>query len=383
MKLGYKRAILGGLGSLMLCLLVAASASAQGAAPAKKVLLAEDVYKNIQVLRGVPENQFLATMGSIAAGLAVNCSYCHDESTWDTYAKDTPNKQMARKMMLMMSSINQSYFASKRMVTCWTCHRGSEHPSVTPVLEEVYGAPPPDEPDSLMEPAEGGPSVNQVLDKYLQAIGGAQKAAAITSFTAKGTYQGFAELDKVPMEIYAKAPEERTTVIHRLDGVWTTTTDGSQGWVSEPGRPVPLLDLTGLFLDGVNVDAQMSFPAQIKTYFSSMRVGFPSSINDKKVQLVQGLSAGKSVVNLYFDDESGLLVRLVRFTDEPLGQSPTEMDYGDYRLVAGVKMPFQITATWLDGRAKMALTQIQPNVAIDAAKFGNPGQPVLTNANKK
>ena len=146
----------------------------------------------------------------------------------------------------------------------------------------MYGAPPPDELKPLMPPAEGAPSVNQILDKYIQAIGGAQKAAAIKSFTAKGTYQGFAELDKVPVEVYAKDTKQRTTVIHRLDGVWTTTTDGNQGWVSEPGRPVPLLDLTGLFLDGVNVDAQLSFPAGIKTYFTSMRVGFRRRSMTKK-----------------------------------------------------------------------------------------------------
>ena len=378
MKPGYMRAVLGGLGSLALCLLAVASASAQGAAPAKKPLLAEDVYKNIQVLRGVPENQFLATMGSIAAGLAVNCSYCHDESSWDAYSKDTANKQMARKMIVMMGSINQSYFANKRMVTCWTCHRGNEHPSVTPVLEDVYGSPPPSEPDTLMAAADGGPTVNQILDKYLQAIGGAQKAAAITSFTAKGTYQGFAELDKVPIEIYAKAPEQRTTVVHRLDGVWTTTTNGSEGWASEPGRPVPLLELTWQFLDAANIDGQLSFPAQIKQSFTDMRVGFPSTIDDKKVNMIQGMSGGKSLINLYFDDQTGLLVRQVRFTNNPLGQSPTQVDYADYRLVAGDKMPFRLTSTWLDGRAKMELTQIQPNVAIDAARFGNPGPPVLT-----
>jgi hypothetical protein len=91
--------------------------------------------------------------------------------------------------------------------------------------------------------------------------------------------------------------------------------------------------------------------------------------------VVQGISAGGTAVTFYFDSKTGLLVRQVRYTDSRIGRIPTQTDYSDYRDVAGVKMPFQLTITWLDGRSTIALTSIQANVPIDAAKFAKPAPP--------
>src|SRR5438105_102541 len=184
-------------------------------APAQKELLAEDVYKNIQVLRGTPENQFLATMGFFSASIGESCEFCHDdESSWAGYAKDNAHKQTARKMILMMNAINQSYFGGSRKLTCYSCHRGTDLPKVTPNLAEQYGAPVVEEPDVITEQAEGEPSAEQILDKYIQALGGAQRLASITSFSAKGTYQGYAEIEKSLIEIMAQAPRQRVAIIH-------------------------------------------------------------------------------------------------------------------------------------------------------------------------
>src|ERR1700745_1400133 len=107
------------------------------AAPAQKELMAEDVYKNIQVLKGTPENQFLSTMGFFSASIGESCEFCHDdESSWAGYAKDNEHKQTARKMILMMNAINKSYFGGARKLTCYSCHRGTDFPEVTPNLAE-------------------------------------------------------------------------------------------------------------------------------------------------------------------------------------------------------------------------------------------------------
>jgi photosynthetic reaction center cytochrome c subunit len=345
---------------------------AQGA-PAQKELMAEDVYKNLQVLRGIPENQFLSTMGFFSASIGESCEFCHDDETsWAGYAKDNEHKQTARKMVLMMNAINKSYFGGARKLTCYSCHRGTDFPKVTPNLAEQYSAPVVEQPDVITEQAEGEPSADQILDKYIQALGGAQRLAAINSFIAKGTYQGYAELEKSPIEIMAKAPGQRTTVIHTSNGDWTTSYDGRVGWVAEPGRPVPLLELTGQFLESVKVDADLAFPGRIKQNFTQWRVGYASTVNDRDVEVVQGTSSGDFPVKLYFDKESGLLLRQVRYTNSPVGLNPTQTDYEDYRDVSGVKMPFRLTTTWTDGRATTELSQIQANVPVDAAKFGKP-----------
>jgi photosynthetic reaction center cytochrome c subunit len=344
--------------------------------PGKKELMAEDVYKNIQVLRGIPENQFLATMGFFSASIGESCEFCHDdESSWAGYAKDNEHKQTARKMILMMNAINKGYFGGARKLTCYSCHRGTDFPKVTPDLAQQYSAPVVDEPDVIGEQAAGEAPADQILDKYIQALGGAQRLGGITSFVAKGTYQGYAEVNKSPIEIMAKAPGQRVTIIYTSNGNWTTTYDGRTGWVAEPGRPVPLLELTGEFLEAVKADAELAFPGRIKESFSNWRVGFSTTINDREVEVVQGNSGGSFPVKLYFDKESGLLVRQVRYTNSPVGLNPTQIDYSDYREVSGVKMPFRWTTTWTDGRAVTEVAGIQTNVAIEAGKFGKPAAP--------
>ncbi|PYU29283.1 MAG: hypothetical protein DMG32_00495 [Acidobacteria bacterium] len=344
--------------------------------PAQKELMAEDVYKNIQVLRGIPENQFLATMGFFSASIGESCEFCHDdESSWAGYAKDNAHKQTARKMVLMMNAINKSYFGGSRKLTCYSCHRGTDLPKVTPNLAEQYSAPVVEEPDVITDQAAGEPPAERILDKYIQALGGAQRLASITSVSAKGTYQGYAEIEKSPIEIMAKAPGQRVTIIHTSNGDWTTTYDGRAGWVAEPGRPVPLLELTGQFLEAVKVDADLAFPARIKQSFSEGRVGYLTTINDREVEVVQGDSGGIFPVKLYFDKESGLLVRQVRYTNSPVGLNPTQIDYTDYRDVSGVKMPFRWTTTWTDGRSSTELSEVKANLPIDAAKFAKPAAP--------
>ena len=94
------------------------------------------------------------------------------------------------------------------------------------------------------------------------------------------------------------------------------------------------------------------------------------------MQVVQGMTARKSPVKLYFDAETGLLLRVVRYTDSPVGRNPTQIDYSDYRDVAGIKMPFHVTTTWTDGRSSVDLTAVQQNVPVDAARFAKPAPPV-------
>jgi len=359
--------------------LLCAGAAAAQPGPEQKPLMAEDVFKNVKVLRGIPVNEFMTTMGFFSASLGENCTYCHVEESggsWAKYADDNANKQVARRMIAMVTAINKSYFGGRRMLTCYSCHRGGERPRVTPNLAELYGPPLLDEPDQV-QAAPGAPPADQILDKYLQALGGVANLNRLTSFTAKGTYQGYADTEKRVIEIFAKAPAQRTTIVHTGNGDSTTVFDGRTGWTLTPAtdRPVPFLALSGQDLDAARLDAQLAFPAGIRQVLSEWRVGFPSIINDRDVQVVQGMTPAKSTVKLYFDKESGLLVRQVRYSDSPVGLNPTQIDYSDYRDIAGVKMPFRWTVTWLDGRANIALTELQPNAPIDAAKFNRPARP--------
>ena len=346
-----------------------------------KPQMAEEVFTNVQLLRGIPVKEFMGTMGFFAAATGMNCVQCHVEESsgsWARYADDTPLKRTARAMIGMMNAINKSYFGGRRVVTCYSCHRGGTRPEVIPDLAVQYGEPVLREPDEILRQAPGAPSADQVFDKYIQALGGAQRVAGLTSFTAQGSYQGYDDFEKYPVEIYAKAPGQRTTIVHGDSGDSTTTYNGRAGWMAAPDTttPVPVLPLTGDDLAGAKVEAELSFPARVKQALNDWRVGLPTTIDGRDVLVVQGRTgAGRPPLKLYFDADSGLLVRLVRYTDTPVGSIPTQIDYADYRDVSGIKMAFKWTTTWTDGRSVTELSSVQMNVPVGAGMFAQPAPP--------
>src|SRR6202521_5478983 len=221
MKLRSRSTVVRASGTAVACLLGVAVAGGQarpGGQPTgtEKPQMAEEVFKNVQVLKGIPVDQFMGTMGFFSASLGLNCTDCHvDESggNWARYADDNALKQTARRMMQMVNALNRSSFGGRQVVTCNTCHRGNRRPNVMPSLALLYATPPPDEPGEPFEQAPGQPRADQVLDRYIQAIGGADRLASITSLVAKGMYQGFDDVDKSAVEIFGKAPGQRSTII--------------------------------------------------------------------------------------------------------------------------------------------------------------------------
>src|SRR5205823_5079271 len=144
--------------------------------------MAEDVFKDVQILKGMPVDQFMGTMGFFSASLGLNCTDCHVEESggdWARYADNTALKQTARRMMLMVNGINQTNFGGRQVVTCDTCHGGAKRPNVMPSLALLYSSPPPVEPGEPFRQAAGQPSADQILDKYLQALGGPERLAKL------------------------------------------------------------------------------------------------------------------------------------------------------------------------------------------------------------
>jgi photosynthetic reaction center cytochrome c subunit len=159
-----------------------------------------------------------------------------------------------------------------------------------------------------------------------------------------------------------------------------TVFDGRSGWIAAPHRPVAVLALGGADLDGLRLDAELAFPSRIRQVAGQWRTGAATVIDEREVQPVQGTGSGGALVTLYFDSESGLLVRQVRSVPSPVGRLPTQIDYADYRDVAGVKLPFRWTVTWLDGKDAVELEEVRPNVALDAGRFARPQPSVATPA---
>jgi photosynthetic reaction center cytochrome c subunit len=346
------------------------------AAAAQRPQMAEEVFKSVQLLKGVPVDEFMDTMGFFSASTNLNCIDCHGAAAgggWEHYADETAMKAKARKMMLMVQALNRDNFGGTPFVTCYTCHHGDMRPADTPSLAVQYSSPTIDPNEmEVTRQAAGAPSADEIFAKCIQALGGAQRLAGVTSFIAKGTYNGYdTEFEDVPIEIYAKAPDQRSTVIHFRSGDSVTSFDGRDGWIYEADKPVPLIQLTGGELDGARVDVSIAFPARLKQVRATWQVG-NTSIDDRRVFIVEGTGGSPQPVKLYFDRDSGLLVRQVRYVQLRIGRVPAQFDYDDYREVAGVKIPFKVVATWVDGRSTTKLMEVQANVPIDGSRFAKP-----------
>ena len=346
-------------------------AQGQAQAPAS-VPTSDQVFKNIQVLKGIPVDQFMDAMGMFSSSLGYDCSSCHAQEIHTdraAFATTTPLITRARQMIAMMNSINEANFGGRPRVTCYTCHRTSPTPDDVPSLAAQY-ADLVDEPNSMTLVRSRTVTPDQVFAKYMQALGGAQKVMALTSLSARGSYGGFNTGGAdIPIEINARAPNQRMQIVRAPDAENVKVYNGQKAWVAEGWRPLPLMELTAGNLEGARIEALTLFPATLKDSFTGWQVG-TAAIDDKPVQVLQGRS-GAMPVNFYFDD-AGLLVRTVRWNRTPVGTVPTQTDFSDYRDVAGVKIPFKTVITWTDGQNTIALNQVQANVPMDAAKFAVP-----------
>jgi len=336
--------------------------------------MSDTVFKNVQVLKGIPADEFMDAMGMFSSSLGYDCVSCHSPEIYksrDAFAIATPTIQRARGMIGMVNAINRSYFAGEPRVSCFTCHHGSDRPEFVPNLALQYGEIVFD-PNAMPIVPDRQPAVDQVFEKYLQALGGRERLSAMTSFSAKGTYEGSntGAGSLFPLEIFVKAPNQRAQIIHGPDGDGFKTYDGRSAWAAERWRPLPLMALTGGNLDGARLEAIAWFPTGIRQAFAQWQSS-NTRIDDRLVQILQGSNPGGPPVNFYFDT-SGLLMRIVRWNRTAVGTVPTQIDYSDYRDVSGVKVPFRTVVRWTDGTDSFVLSEVTANVAIDASRFNRP-----------
>ncbi|HUO32519.1 MAG TPA: c-type cytochrome [Bryobacteraceae bacterium] len=347
--------------STALALLFCVPAHSQPAGAAKT---AEQVFKNIQALKGTPAGQLIPTMQFMAASLGVECEFCHVEHQFA--ADDKPEKRTARAMISMTLAINKDNFHGHLEVSCFTCHRGDHHPVGTPPVatsdeaEHANEAPHADTGATL--------TADQILEKYVAAVGGAEALHKISSREEKGKimFGGQGE----PIELFAKAPDKRMSITHSSRGDSITAFDGQVGWLGSTGRPAR--EMSGQEAEAARLDADFYFPTRIKEIFTSFRVGHPDTIGDRSVNTLICMRQGQPPVRLYFDQSTGLLVRMVRYTETPVGRSPTQIDYADYREQDGVKIPFRWTLARTNGRFTIQMESVKQNVPIDDAKFAQP-----------
>jgi len=360
---------------IVICIAIMAEAQ-QPAAPEGKT--AEQTYKNIQVLQGTPVNVFLPEMRLFEAALGVDCNYCHLEE--DRSKDDREAKQTARKMIAMVTEINKN-FGGRSVVTCYTCHRGNVTPVGVPMFPVVERTD-LDEEETSKAPAPNFPSVDQILSKYAQAIGGEQAARKITSRKITATQNiPTAVGGRVPVdgqvEIYQKAPNLVLNVYHTDKFTISDGFDGASSWAQNV-RGIVTND-SGIDLARAKRSADFYLGLDFKSEYTRLTVTGTEKINNRDAYVMVGIVPGAGPDRLYFDTGTGLLLRRLTLQPTPFGSTPTEIDYDDYRDAgAGVKVPFVIRITPGSAGSVLAVSttirvqKVEENAAPDSSKFVKP-----------
>jgi photosynthetic reaction center cytochrome c subunit len=328
--------------------------------------MAEDVFKNIQFFKGVPSDQLIPAMRFMAESLGVECSYCHVQDHFDK--DDKKPKQTARQMMRMMSAINKTNFDGNREVTCYSCHRGSPKPEATPTVRDERPPKPVQAEASAESLTADLPTAGQLIDNYIQALGGAAAIERITSRKEEGTITSGGKT--IGVEVLARDPDKLAFVRHAAAGDNITAFDGHDGWFRMPGHPVR--EMHGAELEAARADADLHFALHIKQSFAELRLEYPESVGDREAYVIAATRPGQPPTKFFFDEQSGLLVRVSRYADSPLGLDLTQIDYSDYRDTGGVRIPFRWTMAQPGERSTVQIDHVEENVPIDDARFARP-----------
>jgi photosynthetic reaction center cytochrome c subunit len=362
-----------------------APAQSQAVTAAQQEKTTEQVQKNIKVLNGLPQSQLIPVMNFFSASLGVRCNFCHvnNNGVWAFDSDDKPEKETAREMVRMVLSINKTTFKGGVEVSCYTCHRGQTNPAGLPTLPLPLPSPRPSAPANPSGPGAAPaaqatpasspamPSADEILNKYITAIGGQAAIDKLKTRVMKGniTTSGGQTLT---YEIAQAAPDRAYEIFVSQRGTMERAVNGAMGWERNPQG---LHDLAGQQLTDLKTSLQLFRNLRLKEQYVSLRLGRKDKIGEREVYVLTGTTADKKRERLFFDAENGLLLRRVTYTETMIGTIPEQTDFEDYREVEGVKMPFIVRLSSVDVGNPVStrtFTEIKLNVAVDDSKFNKP-----------
>jgi photosynthetic reaction center cytochrome c subunit len=372
-RLVSQRRIGGAVGLVAIAALFGFAQQAQP--PAGQVRTADQQFKNIQVLKGFPANQLVQSMHVIESSLGVDCEYCHDAK--DRSKDDLEPKRTARKMISMVLEINKSTFNGEQVVTCYTCHHGSTKPVSTIVLP--IPNPMVEQPKSQ---APNLPSVEQILSKYVQALGGEQAIRNVSTRVIKATRDiptgpGGEIPTPAQIEIDQKAPNLTVTMSRTEKFTLAEGFDGMAAWAQTVAGVVT--NLPSPDQERAGRAADLYEPLNLKNEYTRMEVRGIDKIRDHDAYLIVGFPRGDTPEQLFFDTQTGMLVARKTVISTFFGDNPVEVYFDDYRDTgSGVKIPFSIFMIPGSSRSEMwtsstmRIETVQDNVRLENVKFVRP-----------
>lgn len=216
-------------------------------------------------------------------------------------------------------------------------------------------------------------SVDEILEKYVQAIGGRAALQKITSRVSKGTFE-LSSLAGVKgtLEAYEKAPNLEVATL-TFPGIGTAAQgfDGKVAWELEPDSGV-VHDKAGLELAAARRSAEFYEEIKLKELFPRMILKGVEKVGVRKAYVIEALPEVGNPERFYFDTQTGLLIRKDSVEEGDAGKRSVEEYYDDYRAVDGVKMPFRVHQISPGTDLTIKLSEVKQNVHIDDAKFNKP-----------
>ncbi len=333
---------------------------------------AEEVYKNIKVFKGLPASRLLPTMHFIEASLGADCGDCHVHDKvkgWEFDSDAKPGKKKARKMIEMMNDINEHHFMGHQEVTCYTCHRGKFNPQTVPALLTLP-LKTEERKDEDIKVANRLNTAGDIIAKYLKAIGGKDAYQKITSLKFEGSTLN-EEGKEMPVTIYQKAPDKLLMVTQNHWGELSRGYNGEIGWFKAgqredkvDGDNLNLLKDAAEFYKNINIDKD----------YSNLRLSDIVVVDGDTAYEVKGTLSAYLNDKLYFDVNTGLLIRRIEYDNTPLGNLQVQTDYKDYRNVDGVLIPFTVHTAGYETNQTTNFTNITANREIADNIFDMPAK---------
>lgn len=216
-------------------------------------------------------------------------------------------------------------------------------------------------------------TAEEIIEKSIQATGGREAAAKMTSLVAKGSMEIVAMGGTAVTEMYSKAPDKRVSIT-TVDGYGEVKQgyDGKIAWSAEPQNGV--VDVAGDNLVATRRDSQFNGELRWKELYPKAEVTGTEKIGDRACWIVKLTpAAGKPVIRSY-DAETFLLTKVLTTTDSPQGPAEVTVVMSEYRDIGnGTKMPHTMKITLPGiGDLIMRYKEYLYNVEIDDAKFAKP-----------
>jgi len=227
------------------------------------------------------------------------------------------------------------------------------------------------EASSPSGPAAASPSVDEVLEKYVKALGGKEAIEKLRSRLLKGSFDIEAANLSGSFESLAKAPNKSATHISIQGfGDITSVYDGAKGWSNDPFTG--LRELSGLELATTKREADFHSALNFKKNFTKLEVKGREKVTSFEAYVVEATPVEGAPEKFYFDTNTGLVIRHDSERESPQGKLPAEMYFEDYKEVDGVKIPHLTKFVTPAFSFSVKLTEVKHNLEIDEAKFNKP-----------